>query len=159
MPVKFLPLRRDAVPGRARVLPGRQTTIGEGTQVGLDIEPRDLDRIDVTLTALEIVLGIDNIIFISILAGKLPVNRAGPGADARAGHGHAHPDRLALLAELGHRPDGADLYRARSGDFGARLDSSDRRPVPAREEHLEIHEKLEGDEVHGQPERPRRSRQ
>lgn len=29
----------------------------------------------VTLTALEIVLGIDNIIFISILAGKLPVHQ------------------------------------------------------------------------------------
>src|SRR5512143_4140376 len=29
----------------------------------------------VTLTAMEIVLGIDNIIFISILAGKLPHNR------------------------------------------------------------------------------------
>ena len=35
-----------------------------------------------TLTALEIVLGIDNIIFISILAGKLPPEqqRAGPHA-------------------------------------------------------------------------------
>ena len=31
----------------------------------------------VTLTVLEIVLGIDNIIFISILAGKLPANRQG----------------------------------------------------------------------------------
>jgi len=29
----------------------------------------------VTLTALEIVLGIDNIIFISILAGKLPLSQ------------------------------------------------------------------------------------
>lgn len=29
----------------------------------------------VTLTALEIVLGIDNIIFISILAGKLPADQ------------------------------------------------------------------------------------
>ena len=33
----------------------------------------------VTLTALEVVLGIDNVIFISILAGKLP-GAAGAGA-------------------------------------------------------------------------------
>ena len=32
-----------------------------------------------TLTALEIVLGIDNIIFISILAGKLPPSQQGTG--------------------------------------------------------------------------------
>jgi predicted tellurium resistance membrane protein TerC len=45
----------------------------------------------VTLTALEIVLGIDNIIFISILAGKLPEEQQ---AKAR---------RLGLLAALGTR--------------------------------------------------------
>ena len=38
-----------------------------------------------TLTALEIVLGIDNIIFISILAGKLPRGAAGSRAKARVG--------------------------------------------------------------------------
>ena len=32
-----------------------------------------------TLTLLEIVLGIDNIIFISILAGRLPKDQWGPG--------------------------------------------------------------------------------
>ena len=37
-----------------------------------------------TLTAMEIVLGIDNIVFISILAGKLPPRAAGAGAPARA---------------------------------------------------------------------------
>ena len=37
-----------------------------------------------TLTVLEIVLGIDNIVFISILAGKLPA-RADGGARARWG--------------------------------------------------------------------------
>ena len=37
----------------------------------------------VTLTALEIVLGVDNVIFISILAGKLPAGPAGAGAPAR----------------------------------------------------------------------------
>jgi predicted tellurium resistance membrane protein TerC len=51
-----------------------------------------------TLTALEIVLGIDNIIFISILAGKLP-----PSHQARArtlGLGAAMLTRIALLLSL-----------------------------------------------------------
>jgi len=36
-----------------------------------------------TLTGLEIVLGIDNIIFISILAGKLPPDKQPEGPDHR----------------------------------------------------------------------------
>ena len=39
----------------------------------------------VTLAVLEIVLGIDNVVFISILAGKLPASSVpGPGASASA---------------------------------------------------------------------------
>ena len=44
-----------------------------------------------TLTALEIVLGIDNVIFISILAGKLPVSQQ-PRARRRGLH-QLHPRR------------------------------------------------------------------
>src|SRR6185295_19598896 len=52
----------------------------------------------VTLAALEIVLGIDNIIFISILAGKLPKDQQ---ARARtAGLGAAMVSRIALLFSL-----------------------------------------------------------
>src|SRR3989449_9509703 len=51
-----------------------------------------------TLTVLEIVLGIDNIIFISILAGKLPVGQR-PRA-RRAGLLGAMVTRIALLAAL-----------------------------------------------------------
>jgi predicted tellurium resistance membrane protein TerC len=52
----------------------------------------------VTLTALEIVLGIDNIIFISILAGKLPVQQQ---ARARTiGLGLAMGTRVLLLISL-----------------------------------------------------------
>lgn len=52
-----------------------------------------------TLTALEIVLGIDNIIFISILAGKLPVEQQ---AKARQlGLGLAMIMRIVLLFSLG----------------------------------------------------------
>ncbi len=39
----------------------------------------------VTLTFLEIVLGIDNVIFISILAGKLPRAQRRPDAKLRGG--------------------------------------------------------------------------
>ena len=48
-----------------------------------------------TLTALEIVLGIDNIIFISILVGRLPENQRNLGR--RVGLGLAMIARLALL--------------------------------------------------------------
>jgi predicted tellurium resistance membrane protein TerC len=52
----------------------------------------------VTLTALEIVLGIDNLIFITILAGRLPVARQ-PAA-RRLGLALALITRLALLASI-----------------------------------------------------------
>src|SRR5687768_3558883 len=45
----------------------------------------------VTLTALEIVLGIDNVIFISILASKLPANQQGKAR------------KLGLFAAMGTR--------------------------------------------------------
>jgi predicted tellurium resistance membrane protein TerC len=51
-----------------------------------------------TLTALEIVLGIDNIIFITILAGKLP--QAERKKATRLGLGGALLTRLALLAAI-----------------------------------------------------------
>ena len=51
----------------------------------------------VTLTSLEIVLGIDNIIFISILVGRLPEHqRTPPGLGA----GHDHPASPALVPGL-----------------------------------------------------------
>ena len=46
-----------------------------------------------TLTALEIVLGIDNIIFISILVGRLPEHAAEQRAPARARPRDGHADR------------------------------------------------------------------
>jgi hypothetical protein len=57
-----------------------------------------------TLVALEIVLGIDNIVFISILAGKLPAEQQ-PKAQTGAGSGrraaHSAPSRPAVRAESG----------------------------------------------------------
>ena len=99
----------------------------------------------VTLTALEIVLGIDNIIFISILAGKLPENRQ---AKARqTGLMLALITRLALLCSLawmvkltaplftvaGFELSGRDLILLGGGVF-----------LIWKSTH-EIHEKLEGE--------------
>jgi predicted tellurium resistance membrane protein TerC len=52
-----------------------------------------------TLTALEIVLGIDNIVFIAILAGKLPVNQQAQAR--RVGLGLAMLMRILLLLAIG----------------------------------------------------------
>ena len=102
----------------------------------------------VTLTVLEIVLGIDNIIFISILAGKLPP--AERGRARRLGLAAAMLTRIGLLLSItwltrltaplftmpivGHEMSGRDLVLAIGGLF-----------LIAKSVH-EIHEKLEGDE-------------
>jgi predicted tellurium resistance membrane protein TerC len=100
----------------------------------------------VTLLALEIVLGIDNVIFISILAGKLP---AAQQAKARyVGLGLAMFMRIGLLFSLswvirltaplfaifGHEISGRDLILIIGGLF--LLTKATR----------EIHQKLEGEE-------------
>jgi predicted tellurium resistance membrane protein TerC len=97
-----------------------------------------------TLTALEIVLGIDNVIFISILAGKLP---AGQQQKARTvGLALAMITRILLLLSLsfivrltkplfdvmGHDVSGRDLVLILGGLF-----------LLAKSTH-EIHDKLEG---------------
>jgi predicted tellurium resistance membrane protein TerC len=101
-----------------------------------------------TLTALEIVLGIDNVVFISILAGKLP-----PEQQARArrvGLGLAMFMRIGLLFSLvwvirltaplfsviGHEISGRDLILLLGGLF-----------LLAKSTH-EIHQKLEGEQGH-----------
>jgi predicted tellurium resistance membrane protein TerC len=103
----------------------------------------------VTLTALEIVLGIDNIIFISILAGKLPAEQQ---ARARTtGLAAAMLSRIALLFSLawvmrltaplfsiiGREISGRDLILIGGGLF-----------LLAKATH-EIHTKMEGEDEHG----------
>lgn len=100
----------------------------------------------VTLTVLELVLGVDNIIFISILAGKLPAEQQ---ARARVvGLGLAMFTRILLLISLawlvhlsepfvtvwGHGVSGRDLILLVGGLF-----------LLAKSTH-EIHDKLEGEE-------------
>jgi predicted tellurium resistance membrane protein TerC len=103
----------------------------------------------VTLTVLEIVLGIDNIIFISILAGKLPAHQQ---ARARSlGLLAAMVTRILLLLSLSwmirlttpffslfeHPFSGRDLILLAGGLFLIAKATS------------EIHGRLEGDEQHG----------
>ena len=103
----------------------------------------------VTLTSLEVVLGIDNIIFISILAGKLPAEQQ---ARARTtGLAVAMLSRIALLFSLasvmrlttpwfsviGRDISGRDLILIGGGLF------------LLGKATLEIHERLEGEESHG----------
>jgi predicted tellurium resistance membrane protein TerC len=101
-----------------------------------------------TLTALEIVLGIDNIIFISILASKLPV--AQQARARRVGLLAALLTRILLLFSLswvarlttplftvlGQEVSGRDLILILGGLF-----------LLAKATH-EIHERLEGEEGH-----------
>ena len=89
-----------------------------------------------TLTFLEIVLGVDNIIFISILSGKLPADQQAEGAAARAARRDGHARPAAVLAGLDHPADRAVVHRPRPGDLRPRSDPDPRRPVPARQEHL-----------------------
>jgi len=101
-----------------------------------------------TLTALEIVLGIDNIIFISILAGKLPAEQQGKAR--RLGLIGAFVSRLLLLLSIawivrltqplfevfGRGVSGRDLILVLGGLF-----------LIGKATH-EIHDKLEGEEGH-----------
>jgi len=102
----------------------------------------------VTLTGLEIVLGIDNIIFISILTGKLPEQQR-PKAQ-RIGLALAMLTRLMLLFSLtwimrltepffnilGHGVSGRDIILIVGGLFLLAKST------------MEIHDKLEGEEQH-----------
>ena len=108
----------------------------------------------VTLTALEVVLGIDNVIFISILAGKLPKEQQ--RSARRLGLLGAMVTRLVLLLSLawiirltaplfavfGHEFSGRDLILVGGGLF-----------LLAKATH-EIHDKLEGEEGHANPKGP-----
>src|SRR5215218_1241460 len=99
-----------------------------------------------TLTALEIVLGVDNVVFISILAGKLPVEQRERAR--RWGLGLAMLMRIALLLSvswvigltaplftvLGREVSGRDLILLGGGLF-----------LIGKATH-EMHDRLEGDE-------------
>src|SRR4026209_2767822 len=103
----------------------------------------------VTLTFLEIILGVDNVIFISILSGKLPA--AQQLKARRTGLAGAMVMRIGLLTSIawivrltaplftvfGKDISGRDLILIGGGLF-----------LPGQAT-LEIHERLEGEEAHG----------
>ena len=103
-----------------------------------------------TLTFLEVVLGVDNVIFISILVGKLPKHQQPRGRTL--GLGAAMGMRILLLLSLtwimrltaplfhafGHGFSGRDLILIGGGLFLIWKST------------VEIHDKLEGEEGHGQ---------
>jgi predicted tellurium resistance membrane protein TerC len=102
-----------------------------------------------TLTFLEVVLGVDNVIFISILSGRLPVDQQARAR--RAGLLAAMGMRILLLLSItwimqltqpflfvfGHAISGRDLILITGGLF------------LIYKATIEIHDKLEGDEGHG----------
>ena len=102
-----------------------------------------------TLFALEVVLGIDNIIFISILSGKLPAHQQARGR--QIGLALAMVTRILLLLSIswvigltdpwfsinGKEISGRDLILIGGGLF------------LLGKATFEIHEKLEGEEAHG----------
>lgn len=104
-----------------------------------------------TLTGLEIILGIDNIIFISILAGKLPGEQQKKAR--QTGLMLALGTRIALLASIAwmakltkplvtfgeHGVSGRDLILIIGGLFLIVKST------------IEIHEKLEGEDGHANP--------
>ncbi|HYP29590.1 MAG TPA: TerC family protein [Blastocatellia bacterium] len=102
-----------------------------------------------TLTVLEIVLGIDNIIFISILAGKLPLDQQKKARTV--GLGLAMLTRILLLFSISFIMRlTADLFEV----FGKGISGRDLILICgglfllAKSTH-EIHDKLEGEEEHG----------
>lgn len=102
----------------------------------------------VTLTALEIVLGIDNIVFISILTGKLPENQQGTARTT--GLALAMLMRIALLFSLGWIMGlGATLFAVLGNEISGRdLILLGGGLFLIAKATYEIHDKLEADEGH-----------
>jgi hypothetical protein len=67
------------------------------------------------LTALEIVLGIDNIIFISILVGRLPPELRDKARRLGLGFRDGVTPDVAVLAELDHGADHRPVHRDANG--------------------------------------------
>ncbi len=116
----------------------------------------------ITLTVLEIVLGIDNIVFISILTGKLPHNQQDKAR--KTGIALAMITRIMLLLSInwvmklkGSLINLATMVGINSENLVEKLDISGRDLILIvgglfliYKSTAEIHEKLEGDENHNQ---------
>ena len=89
-----------------------------------------------TLTFLEIVLGVDNIIFISILSGKLPADQQKRARRRRAARRDADAHRCCCSRSPGSSRLTEPLFTIGRRLSGPRPDPDPRRPVPDRQEHL-----------------------
>ena len=87
----------------------------------------------VTLTVLEIVLGIDNIVFISVLVSRCDPKMAKRARQIGLGAGAGVPHRHAVRPDLPDEADGAVVLDVRDGDFLARHHPDRRRIVPDRQ--------------------------
>ncbi len=86
-----------------------------------------------SLTALEIVLGVDNIIFISILVGRLPPEQRNRARLIGLGAGDGDAHRAAAVAGLDDAPDRPAVRDPRARGLRTRPDPDRRRPLPARQ--------------------------
>ena len=97
-----------------------------------------------TLTALEIVLGIDNIVFISILSDKLPPEQQAAGAHDRARARDVRPRRAPALDRVDHAAH-RDLFEICGEGFSGRdLILIAGGLFLIGKSTFEIHEKMEG---------------
>ena len=71
----------------------------------------------VTLALLEIVLGIDNLIFISILVERLPARSSAGARIERPGARDGDAHRAAVLGGVADAPDAAAVHVLRPGRF------------------------------------------
>ena len=94
-----------------------------------------------TLTLLEIVLGVDNIIFISILSGKLPEPSRRAPAVGLCWRGASGP--VAVLACMDRRLTDAAVHR-RARNLRPRSDPDRWRVVPVGKSTYEIHDRWKG---------------
>ena len=86
-----------------------------------------------TLTALEIVLGIDNVIFLSVIVSRIPPSAGQARAPDRAGAGAGVPHPAAQPAGVADRPDRAGHHREEHRAVLARHHPDRRRAVPDRQ--------------------------
>ena len=156
----FVGLRRDRIvaqskirradrKGLSRRLRGRGLCRAESRDAGIEsgVAARASELVDGVVrrsgglgrarhvSALEIVLGIDNIVFISILAGQLPHDQQARARTIGPRRRDAVADRAAVLAGLDHAADRAAVHDRRPRPVRSRSDPDRRRFVPAREEH------------------------
>ena len=110
---------------------------------GTKEEPKPMDLLTdpntwisfVTLVALEIVLGVDNVIFISVLAGKLPAEQRGRARSTGHRPGSHLPAAAPALALLGHRPHPTAVHGRRIPGIRARHRPAGGRSLSAGQGH------------------------